>query len=183
MIYLINSNRAVIPPLLLTLLLLLALWLGYRRYVFIRRALALDWPPGLSNEQAFQYAKFYLRRAGWTFQESPYVAGLVVAESQFVPYGIRLSALKDQQRLNIYIPQRGSIPLSTQLRDMDEAADKIRQVVTVVTYGVPQSEVVAASATSRVLLIEPRQLGDAVNLLRAHRAAAATEYTAATKLP
>ena len=168
---LIYANRAIVFPVMLVLVLLLAAWLSYRRFVFARRAMSLDWPPGLSRNTVYRLAKYYLRKQGWLIADGGGVwSPWVVADSPYTWGGINLSATKEGMHLHIFIPQRKGASLLIQLNDIDDVAAQARSTVTVVAYDERPEEVSNIKTSPRLLIISPPQLKFALDLLRAHKA-------------
>lgn len=138
---------------------LLTLWFIYRRVLFCRRAMRLEWPEGLPIHGAAKYARFYLSRCGWLLRpddETPYWGKVLI------------SARKDGCQLDIAIAEAGVLPLQSQIKDADGVAYTTNRTIILVAYGVSADELRAASPTPRVLLITPPQLEESSDLLRAH---------------
>jgi hypothetical protein len=147
-------------------------WLAYRRVVFRRRAMSLAWPRGLPAVAAARYAEYYLRRRGWQISsDAPRHLKVLV------------SAGKGPLRANIFILQPGVLPIRTQLRDADVAANALGQTITAVAYDMRVAELQNFEIAPRVLVIEPFQLGRLEEFLRARYVGMGSATSAAGMAP
>ncbi len=133
---------SLLPGLLITAS-LLAMWVGIRRAARIRRAVSLRWPEHVTVEAAIQNARIYLRGAGWIrLGEWPWL-------------NIRVRATKNNQVLNLFVPDPVLGSPERAIKDADELANKLNAIIVVLMCNPRRQVFTHIPCPPRVIIIEP----------------------------